>query len=148
MFIIMQRTEALSHPLYCSVLVTMEVMHCYWLLGIQTPEPRCLATNWLDEETWLVYIAGEEPISETDETEDLGLNHWWNRWPGVSRQVTWILVYLVGFAVSDLLFFPFPDCQGPCFLFSWSQHKRHQGDTPSIFFKFFFFLSKYKLRPN
>ena len=65
-----------------------------------------------------MYIAGEEPISETDETEDLGLNYWWNRWPGVSRQVTWILVYLVGFAVSNLLFFPFPDCQGPCFLFS------------------------------
>ena len=66
----MQKTEALSPSFVLFiVLVTMEVMHCYQWLGIQTPEPRCLATNWLNEETWLVYVAGEEPISEIDETE-------------------------------------------------------------------------------
>ena len=53
-----------------------------------------------------MYIVGEEPVSGIEETEDSGveMNHWWNLCPRDSRQVIWILYYVVDFAVSDLIF--------------------------------------------
>lgn len=65
-----------------------------------------------------MYIVGKEPVSGIDKTEDLvvEMSHLWNYWPRVSRQVTQIWGYLVDTAVVDLisiLFFRFPEWQGP-----------------------------------